>query len=144
MDDKNLDANPMNAADTAGESMASPLSRRKMLVLGAAGATAVATVRPAFAQTAVSVLNCEIPVPDAANAGKYIAGDGSLVPAGTAGSFPGVPRPFKGEEVKQALAGRTLPGTSSYEQNRAYMQYIKRLRSGQSGFTCYASILTPR
>ncbi len=38
-------------------------SRRTVLVLGAAAASTVVTVRPALAQTAGSVLNCEIPVP---------------------------------------------------------------------------------
>lgn len=117
--------------------------RRRVLMLGAVGAAAVVSVRPAFAQTAVSVLNCEIPVPGPIDAGKFIAPDGSLVPAGTEGAFPGSPTPFKGEDVRAALQGRSLPGTS-YEQNQAYLQYIKRLRAGQSGFTCYASIQMPR
>lgn len=119
------------------------VGRRGVLMLGAAGAVAAVTVRPAFAQTAASVLNCQIRVPDAANSSKYIALDGSLVPAGTQGAFPGASRPFTGEEVKRALRGRSLPGTG-YEQGQAYLNYIRRLRAGQSGFTCYASIQMPR
>jgi hypothetical protein len=129
-----------SAADAATSGAA---NRRRVLMLGAAGVAASLTVRPAFAQTAVSVLNCEIPVPAPTNAGQYIAADGSLVAPGTAGAFPPVARPFRGEEVKAALQGRTLPGTS-YEQNQAYLNYIRRLRAGQSGFTCFASIQMPR
>lgn len=117
--------------------------RRQLLMLGAAGAASVLTVRPAFAQTAVSVFNCQIPVPDAPRSGQYIALDGSLVPPGTQGAFPPAPRPFTGEQVRAALQGRSLPGTTR-EQGAAYMNYIRRLRAGQSGFTCYASIQMPR
>ena len=41
-----------------------------------------------------------------------------------------------------ALAGGTLPGTS-YSQSQAYLNYIRRLQNGQSGFTCYASLQMP-
>lgn len=115
---------------------------RRALMLGAIGASAVLTVRPALAQTTASVLNCQIPVPDPARAGQYIAADGSLVAPGTAGAFPPSPRPFTGEQVKQALRGRTLPGTS-YTQNQAYLNYIRRLQYGQRGFTCFASLQMP-
>jgi hypothetical protein len=117
-------------------------SRRRVLMLGAATATTVLSVRPALAQSAASVLNCEIPVPDAGNAGKAVASDGSLVAAGTQGSFPGG-RTFKGQDVKNALsAGRNLPGTG-YSQSQAYINYIRRLQYGRSGFTCYASLQMP-
>lgn len=119
------------------------LSRRRALQLGAVGAATVISIRPALAQTAGSILNCEIPVPGPAGAGQNIALDGSLVPPGTAGSFSAAYRPFKGEEVKQALRGGTLPGTS-YDQSQAYINYIRRLQQGQSGFTCYASLQMPR
>ena len=46
------------------------------------------------------------------------------------------------EDVKKALAGGTLPGTS-YSQSQAYLNYIRRLQNGQSGFTCYASLQMP-
>jgi hypothetical protein len=118
------------------------LSRRRALRLGAVGATAIVTIRPALAQTAASVINCQIPVPGPAQAGNYIGADGALVPAGTAGSYPPITRPFTGQEVKNALNGGTLPGTS-YEQSQAYMNYIRRLQYGQSGFTCYASLQMP-
>ena len=119
-----------------------PDKGRRALMLGAVGASAVLTVRPALAQSAVSVLNCQIPVPDPGRAGQYIAADGSLVPAGTAGAFPAAGRAFTGEEVKNALRGATLPGTS-YTQNQAYLNYIRRLQYGQSGFTCFASLQMP-
>jgi len=118
-------------------------SRRKMLALGAVGISAALTIRPAFAQTAVSVMNCQIPVPGPTGAGKYIDTAGKLVPPGTKGAFPGSVRPFTGEEVKRAFRGQTLPGTT-YNQSQAYLQYIRRLQAGQSGFTCFASITTTR
>lgn len=74
----------------------------------------------------------------------HVAPDGSIVAAGTEGAFPGSGRAFTGEEVKSALRrGQLLPGTSQ-EQNRAYLNYIRRLQSGTSGFTCYASLQMPR
>lgn len=116
---------------------------RRALMLGAVSASAIVSIRPALAQTNVSVLTCEIPVPDPGRAGNYIAADGSLVPAGTPGAFPAAGRPFKGEDVKRALSGGQLPGTS-YDQSRAYTNYIRRLQSGTSGFTCFASLQMPR
>ena len=130
-------------AENQGQSEEAVPSRRKMLALGAVGVSAALTIRPAFAQTAVSVMNCQIPVPDASAAGRYIDAAGKLVPPGTQGAFPGAPRPFTGEEVKRAFRGQTLPGTS-YNQSQAYLQYIRRLQAGQSGFTCFASIQMPR
>lgn len=118
-------------------------TRRRVLALGAVTATAVISIRPALAQTAGSVLACEIPVPDAGRAGSYIADDGSVVPSGTQGAYPAPGRPFKGQEVKQALAGGQLPGTT-WESNRAYVNYIRRLQRGQGGFTCFASLQMPR
>ncbi|MFA6122840.1 MAG: hypothetical protein WCS75_09565 [Sphingomonas sp.] len=118
-------------------------TRRRALMLGAVGAAAVVSIRPALASTAASISTCEIPVPDSGRAGSYIAADGSVVPAGTKGAFAPPGRPFKGEEVKTALAGGQLPGTN-YEQSRAYTNYIRRLQSGTSGFTCFASLQMPR
>jgi hypothetical protein len=129
---------PDNAAKGAGKRPS-----RRALMLGAASASAIVSIKPALAQTAGSVLNCEIPVPDAGRAGNYIAADGSLVPPGTQGAFPAAGRAFTGEEVKQALNGSNLPGTS-YEQSRAYTNYIRRLQRGTSGFTCFASLQMPR
>lgn len=116
---------------------------RRALMLGAVSASAVVSIRPALAQTAASVSTCEIPVPDPGRAGQYIAGDGTLVAPGTPGAVPPAGRAFKGEEVRQALNGGTLPGTD-YERSRAYTNYIRRLQSGTSGFTCYASLQMPR
>lgn len=115
---------------------------RRAVMLGAVGASTVLTIRPALASTTGSILNCQIPVPDPARAGQYVAADGTLVPAGTPGAFPPAGRPFTGEEVKRALRGRSLPGTSM-SQNQAYLNYIRRLQVGQSGFTCYASLQMP-
>ena len=127
-----------------GDGRGRPASpHRRLLMIGAVSAGAVVSIRPALAQTAGSVMNCEIPVPDAGHAGMAIAADGSVVPSGTRGAFPAAGRPFKGEEVKRALAGGQLPGTS-WEGNRAYMNYIRRLQRGQGGFTCFASLQMPR
>lgn len=116
---------------------------RRALMLGAVSASAVVSIRPALAQTAASVSTCEIPVPDPGRAGNYIAADGTLVAPGTPGAVPPAGRAFKGEEVRAALNGGTLPGTD-YERSRAYTNYIRRLQSGTSGFTCYASLQMPR
>ena len=118
-------------------------SRRRMLQLGVLGASAVVTIRPALAQTAASVMTCQIPIPDQAHAGEYIATDGSLVPAGTQGAAPPAPRPVTGEEAKQMLAGQTPPGFDP-NATQAYTSYIRRLQQGVSGFTCYASLQMPR
>ena len=64
------------------------------------------------------------------------------MPAGTQGAFPAGTN-FSGAQVRQALRGGRLPGTS-YDQHQAYLNYIRRLQSGTSGFTCYASLQMPR
>src|SRR3712207_5952739 len=79
-------------------------SRRVVLALGAAAASTVVTIRPALAQTAGSVLNCQIPIPAPEAAGKYIAPDGSLVAPGTPGAFPPAGT-ITGEQAKQMLRG---------------------------------------
>jgi hypothetical protein len=119
------------------------VASRRALMLGAASASAIVSIRPALAQTSASVMACEIPVPDPGRAGNYIAADGTLVPAGTKGAFAPAPNPFKGQDVREALNGGMLPGTS-YEQSRAYTNYIRRLQAGTSGFTCFASLQMPR
>ena len=118
-------------------------SRRTMLVFGAAAASTVVTIRPALAQTAGSVLTCEIPVPGPHAGGNFIAPDGSLVAPGTPGAVPPLARPLKGEEVKQLLRGGSAPGIDS-QSAQAYANYIRRLQAGMSGFTCYASLQMPR
>ncbi|MGD9812201.1 MAG: hypothetical protein AB7U35_12860 [Sphingobium sp.] len=132
---------PTDSAQGQIRKASDPVRRR--LLLGGGAAAAIVTVRPALAQTAASVLHCQIPVPDPARSGQYISADGALVPPGTEGAFPGSGRAFTGEEVKAAMGGRTLPGTSN-EQTRAYLNYIRRLQTGTSGFTCYASLQMPR
>lgn len=116
--------------------------RRRVLKLGALGASAVVTIRPALAQTAASLITCQIPVPDPARTGNWIAPDGRVVPPQTAGAFPAPAGPLKGQDVKNALAGRSLPGADP-QASQAYMQYVRRLQHGQSGFTCYASLQMP-
>jgi hypothetical protein len=130
-------------SDDGQDDQAGVPARRRVLMLGAAGAAAVVSIRPALAQTAGSVLNCQIPVPEPGRAGSYISAEGKVVAAGTQGAFPSAPQPFTGEEVKRAMSGSMLPGTD-YERSRAYMNYIRRLQRGQGGFTCFASLQMPR
>jgi hypothetical protein len=118
-------------------------SRRMVLVMGAAAASTVVTIRPALAQTAGSVLNCEIPVPGPHAAGSYIAPDGSTVASMTPGAIPPLARPLRGEEAKLLLRGSVPPGINPTSA-QAYANYIRRLQSGMSGFTCYASLQMPR
>ena len=132
-------------SDIADEDGTGRPSRRVVLALGAAEASTVVTIRPALAQTAGSVLNCEIPVPaPQAGSGNFIAADGKLVPAGTAGAYPPLARPLKGEEVKAMLYGGRTPAGVDAEAAQAYANYIRRLQAGMSGFTCYASLQMPR
>lgn len=129
--------------ETEGKGTARP-GRRHVLMLGAAAASTVVTVRPALAQTAGSIMACEIPIPDPGQTGNYIAADGTVVPPGTPGAFPPPGRNLVGEEVRDALqGGGAIPGYG-YEQSQAYTNYIRRLQSGMSGFTCYASIQMTR
>jgi hypothetical protein len=127
--------------DQAGGSAFVP-SRRTVLVLGAAAASTVVTVRPALAQAAGSVLNCEIPVPGPHAGGNYVAADGNLVAPGTPGAAPPLGRALKGEEVKALLRNGTTPAGTDPTSAQAYANYIRRLQSGMSGFTCYASLQT--
>ncbi|WP_166037487.1 hypothetical protein [Sphingosinicella sp. YJ22] len=129
-------------ASTPKKSVADALpTRRTVLALGAVAASTVVTVRPAFAQTMGSVINCEIPVPSQQLGGQYIAVDGSVVPPGTPGAVPPAGRPLTGEEVRVMLhSGATPPGMDP-EAAQAYANYIRRLQSGMSGFTCYASLM---
>ena len=119
-------------------------SRRTVLVLGAAAASTIVTVRPALAQTAGSVMHCEIPVPGPQAGGQYIATDGSLVAPGTAGAAPPLARPLTGDEVKALLRSGTTPAGTDPSSAQAYANYIRRLQAGMSGFTCYASLQMPR
>lgn len=116
---------------------------RRALMMGAVAVSAVISVRPALAQAAGSVLNCEIPVPGPHGTGQNIAADGSLVTPDTPGSFTATGQKYTGEQVKAAMNGRSLPGTAA-DQSNAYVNYIRRLQYGQSGFTCYASLQMPR
>lgn len=154
MDDTPSDPAPASAfaPDAQGDAPASSVTSRRMLMLGAVGASTVIAVRPALAQTTASVLNCQIPVPGPGDAGKYIDRNGNVVnpgPLGAAGAlfggpYPPPPRPFTGEEVRNALyRGMSLPGTTYYS-NDAYLKYIKKLSGGQSGYTCFLSVQNPR
>lgn len=134
MDDPSPDESDGGGAARVGT------TRRRALMLGAAGAASVVSIRPALAQTAASVMTCSIPVPDPGRAGSFIDPAGKLVPAGTQGAFAPPGRPLPGEDVKRALAnGGTLPGVD-YERSRAYLKYVQNLQRGTAGFTCFASL----
>jgi hypothetical protein len=136
---------PDSGQDSGQESgkAATGATRRRALMLGAVGAASVVSIRPALAATTASIVTCAIPVPDPSRAGSYIAADGTLVPAGTPGAFAPAAKPLKGEDVRTALSGGQLPGVE-YDRSRAYTNYIRRLQSGTSGFTCFASLQMPR
>ena len=119
-------------------------SRRTLLVFGAAAASTVVTIRPALAQTAGSVMACEIPIPGPHAAGSFITDDGQVVAAGTPGAHPPLARPLKGEEAKQLLRTGLAPPGVDAQSAQAYANYIRRLQAGMSGFTCYASLQMPR
>lgn len=134
---------PDSRPDEASGSAPAP-GRRAVLALGAAAASTVITIRPALAQTAGSVLACEIPIPAPQAAGSYVAPDGSLVAPQTPGAFPPLARPMTGEEAKQLLTGGMTPPGMDSQAAQAYANYIRRLQAGMSGFTCYASLQMPR
>lgn len=112
-------------------------------MLGAVAASSVVTIRPALANTAGSVLNCKIPIPDSSHAGQYVTQEGKLVAPGTKGAYRPAPRPVTGEEAKGMMRGATPPGFDP-SARQAYVNYIRRLQQGTSGFTCYASLQMPR
>ena len=118
--------------------------RRRLLMMGAAGVSSVVSVRPAMAQAQVSILNCDIPVPGPHAAGRYLDADGNLVPPDTPGAIVPPNRSYTGEQVKKAMNGGWLDGAPNPEANRAYLKYINRLQPGQSGFTCFVSIMNAR
>jgi hypothetical protein len=115
-------------------------TRRVVLALGAAAASTVVTIRPAFAQTAGSVLTCRIEIPAHGGGGKAISPDGNVVPAGTPGAFPALGRPLTGEEAKALIQNGVTPAGIDSQSAQAYANYIRRLQPGMSGYSCYASL----
>lgn len=133
---------PENKPVETGDDRLISTGRRGVLMLGAVAASSVVTIRPALASTAASVLNCRIPIPDAGHAGQYVAQDGKLVNPGTQGAVRPAPRPVTGEEARKMINGVSPPGFDP-SARQAYVNYIRRLQQGTSGFTCYASLQTP-
>jgi hypothetical protein len=124
-------------------------TRRNLLRLGALGVPAIVTMSPAFANNtgAVSIMKCQIPVPDSANVGKWIKNDGTLVASGTSNSFPGPSRPYTGQEIlTMSRPSITMTNGQSLSQTafNAHVEYIKKLQRGTQGFTCFASIANRR
>ena len=117
---------------------------RRRLMLGAASASAVVTIRPALAATMASVSACQVPVPDPKlGAGKWIDSKGLMVDPATPGAFRPPSRALTAEQIQRAMQGGNFPG-ADYDTSRAYMAYIRKLQSGMSGFTCYQSLQMPR
>lgn len=133
---------PENAPASEGAGGPALPGRRGVLMLGAVAASSVVTIRPALASTAASVLNCKIPIPDPGHAGEYVAQDGRLVAPGTEDAVRPAPRPVTGEEARQMINGMSPPGFDP-SSRQAYVNYIRRLQQGTSGFTCYASLQMP-
>ncbi len=119
-------------------------SRRRLLMMGAATASTIVSVKPAMAQAQVSILNCDIPVPGPHVGGRFFDTEGNLVPADTPGAIAPPNRIYKGEQIKNALNGSWLDGAPDDTAKRAYLKYIDKLQPGQSGFTCYVSIVSGR
>jgi hypothetical protein len=120
-------------------------NRRSMLRIGALSAAAIVTVRPGIAPAAVtSALTCGIPIPLAADAGKWVKKDGTIVNPNTANAWAFPSQPLKGEDVKNAIKyGTSIPGTVS-NQTKGYLAYIDaKITAGKPGFTCYASLQSP-
>lgn len=136
------DEQPENISPQGDEAAA---TRRSMLRIGALSAAAIVTIRPGIAQAAVtSAMTCNISIPLAADAGKWIKKDGTVVKANTANSWAPPSQPLRGEDVKNAIKYSTrIPGTVA-DQTTAYLNYINRkITSGKPGFTCYASLQSP-
>lgn len=119
-------------------------SRRRLLMMGAATASTIVSVKPAMAQAQVSILNCQIPVPGPHVAGRYFDTEGNLVTPDTPGAIQPPNRTYTGEQIKNALNGSWLDGAQDETSKRAYLKYIDKLQPGQSGFTCYVSIVNGR
>lgn len=133
---------PENASAAVAAAGPALPGRRGVLMLGAVAASSVVTIRPALASTAGSVLNCKIPIPDPGHAGEYIAQDGHLVAPGTQGAVRPAPRPVTGDVARKMINGLSPPGFDP-SSRQAYVNYIRRLQQGTSGFTCYASLQMP-
>ena len=74
-----------DSSDKPENGLNSVATRRRALMLGAVTASAIVSVRPALAQSAASVMNCEIPVPGPHGTGMNIDAYGKLVPRDTPG-----------------------------------------------------------
>lgn len=133
---------PEKGAGPETEATSPGASRRGVLMLGAVAASSVVTIRPALASTAASALNCRIPIPDPGHEGQYVAQNGKLVAPGTQGAVAPAPRPVTGTEARQMIDGMSPPGFDP-RARQAYVNYIRRLQHGTSGFTCYASLQMP-
>lgn len=127
-------------------------TRRTLLKLGAAAVPAFVTLKPAYAAQ-TSILNCQIPFNTAELSGKWIASDGTVVPAGTgvgssstkqAYALPASRPYYTGQEIKTRTRPSGVTLTDGKPLNgaafNAHVKYIEKLSYGKPGFTCFASI----
>jgi hypothetical protein len=129
-------------ADALADAAKGVATRRGLLRIGAVAVPALVTMKPAFANQ-VSVLNCQIPVPNSANSTKWIKNDGTLVASGTSNSFPGPSRNYTGQEIlTNQRPSITMKNGQQLTQSafNAHVEYIKKLQRGTQGFTCFASV----
>lgn len=126
-----MNEQPQNDANQSSDPKnAGIVTRRRALMMGAVTASAVISIKPALAQSAGSALNCSITVPTRSETRSRSVIDP-------------VSQQVVSEEYSVSLPG----GTYSGEQVRKgyvptdHMNYIRGLKRGQSGFTCFASIV---
>lgn len=132
----------VETAEAVADAAKGVASRRSLLRIGAIAVPAMVTMKPAFANQ-VSVMNCQIPVPNSSNTGKWIRNDGTLVASGSSNSFPGPSRNYTGQEIlTMTRPNITMTNGQTLSQSafNAHVEYIKKLQRGTQGFTCFASV----
>ncbi len=128
-----------------------------VLRFGAAAIPAFATLRASPAAATSSVLTCRVPLTMSSTGNKWIKSDGTLVAAGTAGSYGPLTTAtgyYNGEELKNYGKGGSMPlsgktmmtaggGSTALTSSAfsAHAQYIQKLTIGKAGYTCFASIM---
>lgn len=121
-------------------------SRRAILRLGAVAAPAMLMVKPAMAQTAASVLACEIPLTVPVNK------DGKPVDPTTIRErdiqrgkvfMPPSSGKYFGQEIRDYYNNGSVPNPNP-DAFKAHLKYIKNLQMGDQGYTCFVSIQQTR
>lgn len=117
-------------------------SRRTLLRLGALAAPAVVTLKPAFAQTQASILNCEVPVT------TWVTENGEPALSDDPEAIAPPNRPYIGEEIRtrDMPSDIALVDSKPYDQRAfdAHIRYLEKHAQPGQGLTCMASIMRPR